>query len=174
MTIAVVEKVTGHSLTDRNIRSYLNCQQLSPPLHHIGVGNLSQTSMYFYVIINCEWILFYFLYLPHCLAALCNTVGGCATCKSAFYFGVIIVIIYLLGRVSKELFFNVSSLQLTAHQITAFEGLLSHLKQIHKTDYANEKSITFQLLLVQDAKMKLDGNVIVGEILCFSFITGME
>lgn len=55
-----------------------------------------------------------------------------------------------------------------------FWSLLSHLKQFHKTDYADDESITFQLLLVQDAKMKLDEHIIVGDVSHFSFITGME
>lgn len=50
----------------------------------------------------------------------------------------------------------------------------SHLKQFHKTDYAADESITFQLLLVQDAKMKLEERIIVGDVLHFSFITEME
>lgn len=55
-----------------------------------------------------------------------------------------------------------------------FWNSLSHLKQFHKTDYAADESITFQLLLVQDAKMKLDEHIIVGDVLHFSFITEME
>lgn len=36
----------------------------------------------------------------------------------------------------------------------------SRLKQFHKTDYSGNESIIIQLLLVQDAKMKLDKRVI--------------
>lgn len=55
-----------------------------------------------------------------------------------------------------------------------FSCSLSHLKQFHKTDYADDESITFQLLLVQDAEMKLGEHIIVGDVLHFSFITEME
>lgn len=48
------------------------------------------------------------------------------------------------------------------------------MKPFHKTDYADDESITFQLLLVQDAKMKLDEHIIVGDVLHFSFINKME
>lgn len=78
--------------------------------------------------------------------------------------------VWRLGRVSQELL--LLFLQLTLH--CRFWSLLSHLKQFHKTDYADDESITFQLLLVQDAKMKLDEHIIVGDVSHFSFITGME
>lgn len=80
----------------------------------------------------------------------------------------------MVGTVSQEplpLFFQ---LERRRHIATPFWSSLSNLKQFHKTDYADDESITFQLLLVQDAKMKLDEHIIVGDVLHFSFITGME
>lgn len=78
--------------------------------------------------------------------------------------------------VSREPFFRALFLPLARrrHSFRGVRSSLSHLKQFHKTDYADNESITFQLLLVQDAKMKLEERIIVGDVLHFSFITGME
>lgn len=105
--------------------------------------------------------------------------GGGWTSKAAFYLLVIIVVDNLIvGRldgVSQERFFlSATPSANTPPSHCRVWSLLSHLKWFHKTDYADDESITFQLLLVQDAKMKLDENIIVGDILRFSFITGME
>lgn len=128
-----------------------------------------------------EWVLWddcVFTSVFGCFVFVRDDWEGDVTSKAALYLPVIIIVdnlfVELVGRgLARALspFF----LQLTRrHHTAAFWSLLSHLKPFHKTDYAADESITFQLLLVQDAEMKLDENIIVGDILGFSFITGME
>lgn len=105
---------------------------------------------------------------------LCESLGRRFTLWSCILFGGDNCRYLFVRRGLKGALFYVIPSVHTPPSDYRFWDLLSHLKQIHKTDYADEESITFHFLLVQDAKMKLDENIIVGDMLGFSFITGME
>lgn len=104
-------------------------------------------------------------------------VGGGVASEAAFYSPAIIVVAHLFVwrlQMSHRSRLHVIPSASEAPPRRGFRSSLSHLKQFHKSDYTDNESITFQLLLVQDAKMKLEDHVIVGDVLHFSFITGME
>lgn len=88
--------------------------------------------------------------------------------KLSFSFAVMLAVsgscVWGLGGASHE--YRRRYPQLAPPQLPGGGGASSHLKRFHKTDYSANESIRIQLLLVQDAKMKLDECII-----CRRYIT---